>query len=292
MPALPHPTRTAAAILAVVIAATATVLPATVRAADSIDEARREDARVIIATQVMEELRAQRDQYIPDRLLERAFGIAIVPEVKKGAIGIGGRWGKGVMLVRDKQGRFTGPVFLTLGGGSFGWQIGVTSTDLVLVFTTRSGVEGIAGGKLTIGADASAAAGPVGRSASAATDATFSGAEIYSYSRSSGLFAGVALDGTVLSIDRKANASFYGLRRVDTSDILNGTVTKNSEGVRRLVKAISVVPSGAAPVTTSPATTTPEAAAVSAPATPAPAAGAETKTFPMEDAKPGQEPPR
>ena len=148
----------------------------------------RGEARVIIATQVMEELRSQRDQYVPDLLLDRAFGIAIVPEVKKGAFGLGFRGGKGVMLVRDKQGRFSNPVFITLTGGSFGWQIGVQSTDLVLVFTTRSGVEGITDGKLTLGADASVAAGPVGRSASAATDATFSGAEIYSYSRSSGVF--------------------------------------------------------------------------------------------------------
>ncbi len=248
----------------------------------------RPEARVIIATQVMEELRGQRDQYIPDLLLDRAFGIAIVPEVRKGAFGLGFRSGKGVLLVRDKAGRLSNPVFISLNGGSFGWQVGVQSTDLVLVFTTRSGVEGITDGKLTLGADASVAAGPLGRSASAATDATFTGAEIYSYSRSSGIFAGVALDGTVISIDKKANAEFYGERRVDASDIISGSVTKDSESVRRLMTAVATA--GASPAGSSPA-----AASSVPPASrpePAPAGSAEAKTFPMEDAAPGQEPPK
>ena len=271
------------ALLLPAIAATALVLPAPAAAQG------RGEARVIIATQVMEELRAQRDQYIPDLLLERAFGIAIVPEVKKGAFGLGFRGGKGVLLVRDKQGRFSNPVFITLAGGSFGWQIGVQSTDLVLVFTTRSGVEGITDGKLTLGADASVAAGPVGRSASAATDVTFTGAEIYSYSRSSGVFAGVALDGTVISIDKKSNADFYDQRRVGASDIVAGSVTKDSESVRRLLAAVTP---GAAARASTPAAQASAPASPSAPATTAPAAGGEARTFPMEDAAPGQEPPQ
>ncbi len=251
----------------------------------------RPEARVIIATQVMEELRGQRDQYIPDLLLDRAFGIAIVPEVKKGAFAFGIRSGKGVLLVRDKTGRFSNPVFISLNGGSFGWQIGVQSTDLVLVFTTRSGVEGITDGKLTLGADASVAAGPVGRTASAATDATFSGAEIYSYSRSSGIFAGVALDGTAISIDKKANADFYGERRVGASDIISGSVTKDSESVRRLMAALSTGNASRAPAgAETPAASVP-AASIPAP-TAAPAGAAEAKPFPMEDGAPGQEPPQ
>ena len=253
----------------------------------------RGEARVIIATQVMEELRGQRDQYIPDLLLDRAFGIAIIPEVKKGAFGLGFRGGKGVLLVRDRQGRLSNPVFVTLAGGSFGWQIGVQSTDLVLVFTTRAGVEGITDGKLTLGADASVAAGPVGRSASAATDATFTGAEIYSYSRSSGVFAGVALDGTVISIDKKSNADFYGERRVGASDIISGSVTKDSESVRRLLASVSPAGRGAAPAAsgTAPAATASPAAAPAGAGAQAPPAG-EAKTFPMEDSAPGQEPPK
>lgn len=250
----------------------------------------REEGRALVATQVLEELRAQRDQYIPDLLLDRAYGIAVIPEVKKAAFGVGVRGGRGVLVVRDKQGRFANPVFITLAGGSFGWQIGAQETDIVLVFTTRRGVEGISDGKLTLGADASVAAGPLGRAASAATDANFS-AEIYSYSRNRGLFAGIALDGTALSIDNRANRNFYGNRSLQASDILSGSVTKDSETVRRLLAAVSSTKAGSVP----PAAATP-AGPAAAGAGPVPGAAraptAEVRSYPMEDAKPGQEPPK
>ena len=114
----------------------------------------RQEAQVIISTQVLEELRGTRDQYIPDRLLERAYGIAVIPDVKKAAFGIGGRFGRGVLVVRDGNGRFSNPSFVTLSGASIGWQAGAQETDVVLVFTTRAGVEGITDGKLALGADA------------------------------------------------------------------------------------------------------------------------------------------
>ena len=243
----------------------------------------RQEAQVIISTQVLEELRGARDQYIPDRLLERAYGIAVIPDVKKAAFGIGGRFGRGVLVVRDGNGRFSNPSFVTLSGASIGWQAGAQETDVVLVFTTRAGVEGITDGKLALGADASVAAGPVGRTASAATDPTFS-AEIYSYSRSRGLFAGVALDGTVLAIDRGANARYYGGKRVNTTDIFNGTVKKDSESVRRLLAAIAASTTGSTTGARAEPTATPSEAV-------APSAG-EAKTYPLEDAKPGQEPPQ
>src|SRR6266853_1671990 len=110
----------------------------------------REQGRLLTASQVLEELRATRDQAIPDRLLERAYGIAVIPDLTKVAFFAGGRRGHGVLVVRDKQGRFTSPVFITMTGGSFGWQWGVQSTDIVLVFTTPKGVEGINGGKVTL----------------------------------------------------------------------------------------------------------------------------------------------
>src|SRR3989440_7019665 len=166
----------------------------------------REQGRLLTASQVLEELRTTRDQAIPDRLLERAYGIAVIPDLTKVAFFAGGRRGHGVLVVRDKQGRFSNPVLITLTGGSFGWQWGVQSTDIVLVFTTAKGVEGITGGKVTLGADASVAAGPVGRQAEVATDATFR-SEDYSYSRSRGVFAGIALDGRSLAIDEKADAA-------------------------------------------------------------------------------------
>lgn len=122
----------------------------------------REEARLITATEVMSELRQSRDEAIPQWLLDRAYGVVVVPDVVKVSFWLGGRHGKGVMVVRDEAGRFSNPVFVNLSGGSFGPQIGAQSTDVVLVFTTRKGVEGITDGKVTLGADASVAAGPSG----------------------------------------------------------------------------------------------------------------------------------
>ena len=161
---------------------------------------------------MLEELFAQRDTAIPEKLMARAYGIAVIPNVVKVAAVVGGRRGSGAMVVRDANGKFTDPIMVSLTGGNVGWQIGVQSTDIVLVFTTRKGIEGITDGKLTLGADASVAAGPVGRAASAATDQNFT-AEVYSYSRNRGLFAGVSLDGSVLAIDTKSNKGLYGKSR-------------------------------------------------------------------------------
>jgi lipid-binding SYLF domain-containing protein len=255
----------------------------------------REEGRVLIASQVLEELRSTRDGVIPDRLLERAYGIAVIPDLTKVAFFAGGRRGHGVLVVRDKQGRFTGPVFVTMTGGSFGWQWGVQSADIVLVFTTPKGIEGINGGKVTLGADASVAAGPVGRQASAATDPTFR-AEVYSYSRSRGVFAGLALDGTVISIDDEADAAYYGKPGVAAGDILAGTVTSNDESARRFMGAVATstgTAAGAQQRSASAAGTAPPAPA-SQSAAPAPTAAPQpsgAQSFPLSDQQPGQEPP-
>ena len=161
------------------------------------------------------------DQRVPDWLLQRAQGIAVIPNVVKVALIAGGRGAKGVLMVRDAQGRWSNPVFMTLGGGSFGFQWGLEVSDVILVFTTRRSIEGVTGGKLTLGADASVAVGPIGRQVSGATDIGL--AEVYSYSQSKGLFAGVAIDGTVLAIDHSANASYYQRPGVLASDILART---------------------------------------------------------------------
>jgi lipid-binding SYLF domain-containing protein len=255
----------------------------------------RETGRLLVATQVLEELRATRDQYIPDRLLERAYGIAVIPDVTKVAFLAGGRRGKGVLVVRDKDGRFTNPIFISLTGGSFGWQAGVQSTDVVLVFTTRAGIEGITDGKITLGADASVAAGPVGRQASAATDASFT-AEVYSYSRNRGLFAGVALDGSALTIDRRANQEFYDKTSVTASDIINGTARNDSETTQKFLAAIRTSTQSSAqaqaPASAS-ASSTPTGNAPSESSSPSPApppSSGGAQTFPMEDPQPGQEP--
>src|SRR5215813_9146634 len=256
----------------------------------------REEGRLLMATQVLEEIRASRDSAIPDRLLDRAYGIVVVPSVTKVAFIAGGRWGKGAMVVRDKDGRFTNPIFINLAGGSVGWQWGAQSTDIVLVFTTRAGVEGITGGKLTLGADASVAAGPVGRSASAATDQNFA-AEVYSYSRSRGLFAGIALDGTSISVDRKANGAYYRKKGVLAAEIINGTVTSDDDTGRRFLAAVSASTVAVAAANTSaPAPTSSgsvessNGTAVSEGPIGGPHTSNEARTFPMEDPKPGQEP--
>src|SRR5580698_528726 len=198
----------------------------------------REEGKLLLASQVLEEQRDDGDRRIPGWLLERAYGIAVIPDVTKVAVFAGGRRGNGVLVVRDKDGRFTNPIFVNLTGGSIGWQFGVQSTDVVLVFTTKRSIDSLTSGKLTLGADASVAAGPVGRQASAATDPTFS-SEVYSYSRNRGLFIGVALDGSALTIDDGADARFYDRGVVTTAQIVNRTVTTNSDVAHRFLAAIA-----------------------------------------------------
>ena len=245
----------------------------------------REEGHLLMATQILEELSATPDTFIPQRLLDRAYAIAVVPDVTKVAFIAGGRRGTGVMVVRDKNGHFSNPVFVALTGGSIGWQAGVQSTDVVLVFTTRTGVEGITGGKVTLGADASVAAGPVGRQASVATDSNFS-AEVYSYSRNRGLFAGIALDGSVLSIDRSSNAEFYRKPGVTATDIMDGSVTTTDSSAQRFLAAINTSTGGNTTAASAPVAGAPAAAA--APAAPAPSGAAQT--YPMADPQPGTEP--
>lgn len=160
------------------------------------------------ATNVLNEIMAIPAQGIPRSLLRDAQGIAVVPGLIKGGFVVGVRHGRGIVIVKDDNGNWRAPSFITTTGGSIGWQAGVQAIDLVLVFKTRKSIQGLMTGKFTIGADASAAAGPVGREASAATDATLR-AEIYSYSRSRGLFAGAAIDGSMISLDNALTAGYY-----------------------------------------------------------------------------------
>jgi len=171
--------------------------------------ATREDRRVADAADVLDQLLRIPEQSIPPALLSRAYAVAVIPNVVKVGFGLGARRGRGIIVVRQDDNSWSNPAFITMTGGSIGWQVGAQSTDVILVFRTRKGVENIANGKLTLGADASVAAGPVGRQASIATDIQFQ-AEVVSYSRSRGLFAGVAFEGAGVTMDRKANASFYG----------------------------------------------------------------------------------
>ena len=168
----------------------------------------RETVIVDDSRDVLSEIMAIPASGIPASLLANAQGIVIIPDLVKGGFVVGVRHGRGIVMVRDERGFWRPPSFVTLTGGSVGWQIGLLVTDIVLVFKTRSSVQGLLSGKFTLGADAAAAAGPVGREAAAATDAQLL-AEIFTWSRSRGLFAGVSLDGSVLQIDHAANTAFY-----------------------------------------------------------------------------------
>ena len=165
--------------------------------------------RATNAVRVLKEIMQAPDKAIPQDLLRDAKAIAVIPDRIKAGFIFGGSRGEGLISVKTADGTWSNPSFITMTGGSVGFQAGVSSTDVVLVFRTQRGVDSIVRGKFTLGADASAAAGPVGRTASASTDAQMK-AEIYSYSRTRGLFAGVALDGSVLRIDYDANAAVYG----------------------------------------------------------------------------------
>lgn len=168
-----------------------------------------EDQRARDASRVLSEILRIPEDSIPTKMLEESQAIAVIPNVVKAGFVFGGRRGRGLIAIRGKDGTWSNPVFITLTGGSFGFQAGVQSADVILVFRTKRGVDGIVKGKFTLGADASVAAGPVGRSAQASTDEQLK-AEIYSYSRARGLFAGVSLDGTRLAIDNKSDEAVYG----------------------------------------------------------------------------------
>ncbi len=200
----------------------------------------REEGRLLVATEVLEEVQGMPDLRLPDTLLSRAYGIAVIPDVTKVAFIFGGRHGNGVLVVRDKLSTpWSNPVFVSLTGGSWGFQAGAQSSDIILVFTTKGGIEGIAGGKITLGADASVATGPVGRQGSAATDMSFN-AEIYSYARTRGLFGGIALDGSVIAIDKSANAALYGKDGVTATEIFSGQAPAAPATAQRFLERLAV----------------------------------------------------
>ncbi len=189
----------------------------------------KEDKRANDASRVLSEILRIPEDSIPSKLLNEAQAIAVIPDVVKAGFVVGGRRGKGMIAVRGTDGTWSNPSFMILTGGSIGFQAGVQSADVVLVFRNGRGVDSIVNGKFTLGGDASVAAGPVGRSAQASTDEQLK-AEIYSYSRARGLFAGISLDGAVMQIDKKANAAVYG-RDATSRMILEGRAEKPSDAV-------------------------------------------------------------
>lgn len=188
-----------------------------------------ENQRAAEAVKVLDQLMLVPEQSIPERLLRDAYAVAVIPGVVKAGLVVGGRHGRGLISVRGADGTWSYPSFISLTGGSVGFQAGVQSTDVILVFRTQRGVDNIVHGKFTLGADAAVAAGPLGRRAEASTDAQLK-AEIYSYSRSRGLFAGVALDGAVLSIDHRSNQRVYGANTTPRA-IFEGRVSGASDAL-------------------------------------------------------------
>jgi lipid-binding SYLF domain-containing protein len=200
----------------------------------SFQNAGKETERINNATKVLTTF-ANSDESIPQDLLKETEGIVVIPKMINAGFGVGGKRGKGIATVKLADGTWSNPVFITLTGGSFGFQIGVQSVDLVLVFKHKGVLTEVKNGDFTIGGDISAAAGPVGRSSTASTDHKLE-AEVYSYSRSRGLFAGISVNGSNLSIDKSANTNFYGAGK--TSQQIFQTSKSTSAPIAELKAAL------------------------------------------------------
>ena len=192
--------------------------------------------RLASATQVVREIETTPDGGVPDYIISKANCIAVIPSVKKGAFIVGASYGQGVVTCRTGHG-WSGPVFIRLAGASFGFQIGGQATDLVLVSVNDKGFQDLLHSKFKIGADASAAAGPVGRHASASTDILLS-AELLSYSRAKGVFAGVDLNGATVSQNSDDTDKFYGSQGQSYQDILSGK-TPAPGAARRFISTVA-----------------------------------------------------
>ncbi|WP_214071698.1 lipid-binding SYLF domain-containing protein [Mucilaginibacter sp. dw_454] len=197
----------------------------------------KETERVNKSTQVLKDFSKMKES-IPHDLIAEYEGVVIIPGLLNAGFGIGAKRGKGVALVKLPDGKWSDPVFITMTGGSLGLQIGVQSTDLVLVFRHKGVLAKVKNGDFTIGGDISAAAGPVGRSSQATTDYKLE-AEVYSYSRSRGLFAGISIHGSNLAIDKDANHAFYN-NKLASAEIFE-TGKSSDEAVVSLKSALSAL---------------------------------------------------
>jgi lipid-binding SYLF domain-containing protein len=188
------------------------------------------------AAAVFSEITGAPDSGIPQDLLEKAHCIVIVPELKTGAFVFGGKYGKGYLLCRNKAGKsWSAPATVRIEGGSFGFQIGGSTTDVIMLVMTERGADKLLSSQFTLGAEGSVAAGPVGRTATAQTDAQMH-ADILSWSRSQGLFAGIALEGATLRQDLDDNATLYG-KKLENREI----VTKGVRAPKAAAKLIGLL---------------------------------------------------
>lgn len=191
--------------------------------------------RLAAASEVINEVMSVPDKAIPQSILAGASCVVVIPHYKKGAFVIGAQYGQGVATCRTDHG-WSAPAFVQLTGGSFGWQIGGQSTDLILVAMNKNGLDHMLHNKFKIGADAAASAGPVGRNAQAGTDWKMN-AEFLTYSRSKGLFAGLDLDGTVLSQNEDDTRTVYGAN-IPFGEVLHGSVPTPTEA-RPFVRTVA-----------------------------------------------------
>jgi len=222
---------------------------------------------------------------LPPAMLQRAEGIAIFPNMIKGGFILGVNYGKGVLSVRKPDRTWTAPVLVTMGGGSLGFQAGVQAADIVLIFATPRSLEGILNGqKVTLGADASIAAGPVGRQANAGTDARL-GAEIYSYARSRGLFLGVSLGGSDISVDHNADSMLYGRFGVTPADVFQNRGIGIRPEVQQLIDTLNARSVQAAQPAAR-VSAVPQAAVAPPVQAPAPAAAPAPALQPLAPARP------
>lgn len=218
---MPKPERMPAAIIAAFLLLGSWVLPEATASNGPV-------GRVKNALIVLKELSSVQEG-IPDELLSNCYGLAIFPTVYKAGFIVGGSVGRGLYVRKNPRTRkWEGPLFLSIGGGSFGWQLGIEATDLVIVVMNQRGVDALMHENLSLGGDISIAAGPVGRTFKAATDMTIR-SELLSYSRTKGFFAGISLDGTYIHHDYGANETFYGKAYTPT-EIMEGRALLQEDG--------------------------------------------------------------
>lgn len=205
----------------------------TVSAQDTVDQNtnNKQEEKIEASTQVLKDFGEMKDE-IPQELLKISQGIIVVPKLINAGFVLAGKRGKGIAVVRLADGSWSNPVFVTITGGSVGFQIGVQAVDLVLIFKHRETLQNIGKGSFTLGGDISVTAGPLGRSSTASTDTKFE-AEVYSYSKSKGLFAGISLGGSEIAVDAKANEAFYG-NDDDAETIFSDTTENSSDAVNDL----------------------------------------------------------
>ena len=192
-------------------------------------------------TEVLEDLQKIDDSSVPPSILKKAEAVVIIPKLKKGGFVVGGKHGRGIALVRGEDGNWSDPIFVKIAGGSIGLQIGYSSLDLFLVFKNASTLYQLTKGKgtFTLGGDATVAVGPVGRQASANTDLDFE-AEILSYSKSRGVFAGISIEGSDLRMDKGLNKDCYGSNDRAETILKNGEHgVKNAKGIREVKRELS-----------------------------------------------------